>query len=430
VLALQGIPARLERQQFPRRGMQRHGNPGTRGVQQADGLVGQLTGRDVPMGQVNRGTHRFVEQCHPMVLGDCGCQASQHVHGRRRLRLRHLQHLEPPCESGVLFDVLLVFRPRGGTDHAKGTPRQRWFEKIGGVACAGLTACPDQGMDFIHEQDHRHRGIRSLPEHGFQTRLELAPHTGTGKQGPHIQTQDAHPTQARRHLSAHNSEGQAFDHRRLAHPGLAREQGVVLAAAQQDVHHGADFLLAPDHWVDPPFSRERGQVRTIPGEHGLALGLRMQRVAGLPRQRRLPIGGFVRHRSVFTRAANGQRKFLRHLGHGNTLEGGRNAQQHASQFRGLKHAPQQPGATNTLITHHQTGKYPSSLNGQLDHMAKIIDSSRTRGQMAQGHGEIPFNLRAIQRVVRDQAMKVAIGYLPELMQPMHHFHVRIASQLG
>jgi len=49
----------------------------------------------------------------------------------------------------------------------------------------------------------------------------------------------------------------------LADPGLAGQQWVVLAPAQQDVHHGADFVLAANDRVDlagPGAPRQVGAI--------------------------------------------------------------------------------------------------------------------------------------------------------------------------
>src|SRR3989304_4220123 len=42
----------------------------------------------------------------------------------------------------------------------------------------------------------------------------------------------------------------ALDDRRLADAGLANQDGVVLRAARQDLHHAAHFVVAADHRIE------------------------------------------------------------------------------------------------------------------------------------------------------------------------------------
>ena len=56
--------------------------------------------------------------------------------------------------------------------------------------------------------------------------------------------------QHRRDVALRDAQREAFHHRRLADARLAHQNGVVLAAAGQDVHHLADFEIARQHRVD------------------------------------------------------------------------------------------------------------------------------------------------------------------------------------
>src|SRR5205807_470044 len=54
--------------------------------------------------------------------------------------------------------------------------------------------------------------------------------------------------------------GQSLDHRGLAHPGLADQDGVVLRPPREDLHDPLDLGLAPDHRVELALGRQLGQV--------------------------------------------------------------------------------------------------------------------------------------------------------------------------
>jgi hypothetical protein len=57
------------------------------------------------------------------------------------------------------------------------------------------------------------------------------------------------------HVVLRDAPGQAFGDGRLAHPGFAHQQRVVLAAAAQHLDDALDFVLAPDQRVDLAVTR-------------------------------------------------------------------------------------------------------------------------------------------------------------------------------
>jgi hypothetical protein len=72
-------------------------------------------------------------------------------------------------------------------------------------------------------------GWPAFVDHAAQALLELALHAGAGLQQADVQRQQLHVLELRRHVAARDAQGKAFDHRRLAHAGLARQERVVLA---------------------------------------------------------------------------------------------------------------------------------------------------------------------------------------------------------
>ncbi len=71
---------------------------------------------------------------------------------------------------------------------------------------------------------------------------------------------DGDVAQRRRDVTGGDARGEALDDGRLADAGLAGEDRVVLAAAQQDVDHLADLEVAAEHRVDLAVAGGLGEV--------------------------------------------------------------------------------------------------------------------------------------------------------------------------
>ena len=258
-----------------RRGALSEGHLGAGGVEHADGLVGQLAAADVAGRETNRLGDGFVEQAHLEVGFHQRRQATQHGSGNGLARLLDLHHLEAARQRGVFLEVLLVFTPGGGGDGPELATRQCRLEQVGGVALPGRAAGADHGVGFVDEQDDRMRALLDLADHVLQAVLELALHARPGLQQPHVEHVNLHALQRRRHAAFGDAQGEALDHRGLADPGLAGEDGVVLAPAHQDVDNLANLGLAADDRIELAFARTR---REVEGE--LVEGWRLRQLGG------------------------------------------------------------------------------------------------------------------------------------------------------
>lgn len=89
------------------------------GVEQRDGLVGQLARGNVAMREPHGRFDRLVEQLHAVMAFEHGRHAAQHAHGLRLVGFVNLHHLKAPRERGIFLDVLLVLRPRRRADGAR-----------------------------------------------------------------------------------------------------------------------------------------------------------------------------------------------------------------------------------------------------------------------------------------------------------------------
>ena len=126
--------------------------------------------------------------------------------------------------------------------------RQGRLEDVGGIYRAFRRASPDQGMQFVNEQDRV--AVFDLGDDFFQPLLELAAIFGARDERPDVQLQDALANQRLRHFAGDDTLGQAFNDGRLANTRFADQGGIVLAAPRQDLDHALDFFLAPDHRIE------------------------------------------------------------------------------------------------------------------------------------------------------------------------------------
>ena len=233
---------------------------GARGVEHADGFVGQLAAADVTRRKAHGLGDGFVDEAHVEVLFHQRRHTAQHGRGNGFARLFDLHHLKAPRQGRVFLEVLLVLAPRGGGHGAQLAAGERGFEQVGGIALAGLAPGADHRVRFVDEQDDRVGALLDLVDHILQAVLELALHARAGLQQAHVERVQLDALQRRRHITGCDAQCEPLDHRRLAHPRLAGEDRVVLAPPHQDVDHLPDLGLAADHRVELPGLGAAGEV--------------------------------------------------------------------------------------------------------------------------------------------------------------------------
>ena len=243
-----------------RDGVQANGHPGAGGVEQADRLVGQLPGRDVAMRELDRALDGFLEDPHAVVLLQDAGESPHHPNGDFLGGLLDLHDLEPAGQCRVLLEVLLVLGPGGGRDRAQLAAGERRLEQVGRVALPGRASGPDHGVCLVDEENDRNRRGLDLGDDLLEPVLELALDSGAGLKQAKVEGAQDHVLERGRHVALGDPPRQALDHGRLADAGLAGQDRVVLAAADEDVHHLADLGLTPDDRIDLPLLRASGQV--------------------------------------------------------------------------------------------------------------------------------------------------------------------------
>ena len=107
-----------------------------RRIQNADRLVGQLAVGQIAVRELDRRRQPLIQNAHVVMLLQHRDQAAQHHQALGFGRLFHLHHLEAPRQRRIFFEVLLVFRPRGGGDGAQFAARQRRLQQVGRIVLA------------------------------------------------------------------------------------------------------------------------------------------------------------------------------------------------------------------------------------------------------------------------------------------------------
>ena len=193
-------------------------------------------------------------------------QALQDLDGVGDGRLLHLDRLEAPLEGGVLLEVLAVLVEGGGADRLQLAPSQHRLEDGGGVDGTLGRAGAHQGVQLVDEQHDVATGADLLQDL-LQALLEVAAVAAPGHQGAEVEGVELLALQRLGHVVGHDPLGQALDDGGLADAGLADEDGVVLGAARQHLHHPLDLLLAADDRVELALAGELGQVAAELVEH-------------------------------------------------------------------------------------------------------------------------------------------------------------------
>src|SRR5690606_12158944 len=152
-------------------------HPQTRGrfVDEVDGLVGQETRGDVPVGQCRRRDEGGVGDAHTVVYLVALLGATQDSDGVLDTRLPDEDLLEATFESRVLLDVLAVLVEGRGTDQPQLTAGEHRLDHVAGVhrRVAGRAGA-DDGVELVDESDDLPGRFLDLVEHGLEAFLELA----------------------------------------------------------------------------------------------------------------------------------------------------------------------------------------------------------------------------------------------------------------
>ena len=96
-----------------------------------------------------------------------GSQSLEHVHGYFSIRLLYQNRLEPALQRRILLNISAVLVLGSGSQALKLAPGKGRFHQVGGVDSPFGSACADQGMYLVNEQDYLALSLFDLVHHGL-----------------------------------------------------------------------------------------------------------------------------------------------------------------------------------------------------------------------------------------------------------------------
>src|SRR5207249_2886111 len=157
--------------------------------------------------------------------------------------------LEAAFEGRVLLDVLAVVVEGSGTDALELAAGERRLEDVRGVDSAFGSACTDEHVHLIDEEDAV-AGALELFDNLLQALLELAAVLGAGDERANVQRDETAVEEHLGDFAARNALREGLDDGGLADAGLPDKDRVVLGAAREDLYDALDLLLAADDGVE------------------------------------------------------------------------------------------------------------------------------------------------------------------------------------
>ena len=174
-------------------------------------------------------------------------------------RLLDLDRLEAALEGGVLFEVLAVLIERRRTDRLELAAGEHRLQDRGGVDRPFGGTRTHERVELVDEQDDVAPGP-DLFEDLLQPLLEVAPVPATGDQRPEVERVELLALERLGDVVLDDLLGKTLDDGGLANARLSDENGVVLRAPGQDLHHALDLPVTTDHGIELVLTSQLRQV--------------------------------------------------------------------------------------------------------------------------------------------------------------------------
>ena len=375
-------------------------------VEHVDGAVGQARIAQMPARELRRRAQGAVGERHPVVLFVTGPQPGQDLDRFVDARLFEDHALQPARQCAVALD-LLEFVERRRADQPQVAGRQQGLDQHREVhRAAGGGPRPDGGVHLVDEQDG-HRPAGEGIDDRLEAFLEVAPEARAREQRGGVEGEDLGPSQPRGHVVVQQPARQPFGEGGLAHPGVADEHRVVLAAAAKDLQSAPQLVATTDQGVEPALAGAVGQVD----------GERRQRVA----RGRGAVACRPRRRGLFGAVRVGRRRRLRdpvrdvvqHVQPGDVL---RLQQFGRIRFRLLQDGGQQVAEADLVLAralHVEDRRLQDALERQgllrlalpallvlLEVVEEGVEGVPQRGQVAAAGGEQPLPVGVVRQHVQ------------------------------
>ena len=285
--------------------------------------------------------------------------AAQHIAGAIYRRLVNGNRLKPPGHRWVFFEILGVFHPGCRPNRAQSAARKGGFQQVRGVAGTSGSARTHQGVNFVDEQNDRSRAGLHFVNHRPQTLFKFTFHAGPSLQQPKIKHEQLVSLQFRRHIARGQTLGKAFDNGSFTNASLARQDRVILAAAQQNVDDLANFFVAANNWIHLPAGGNFGHVHRKPRQRCCATNAPCRRTTpGRPANTCAIHRAHVFFVAVFPcRPRLGYQAFYVDF-----VENFRNLRQFCARFLILQNRHQNMAGANLRFCEHQSGIAPAVIH--------------------------------------------------------------------
>ena len=244
---------------------------GTGFVNQIDGLVGEETVSNIPLGEQHRLAQDAIGDGHTVELLIVVGDAPQNLQRVLHVGLVDGDGLETALESRVLLDMLAVFIEGGGADDLNLAAGEGGLQNIGGVHAALGIPCAHDVVDFIDDEDDVAR-LANLLNEALHAAFKLTTELGACHKGGQIEKKDLLITELEGHFPLDDALGKTLGDGGFTYAGLTDEAGIVLLTAIENLHHTLDFLFAADDGVQLALAGALREVDAVVIEE-LALGL-------------------------------------------------------------------------------------------------------------------------------------------------------------
>ena len=222
---------------------------GTHLVHGVDGLVGECTVGDVTFCELHARCDGILGIVHMVVLLVAVLDVLQNLKGLLAVGGLYHHFLEPTLKCTVFLNAVAVLVERGGADALDGATGEGGLQDVGGIHRTWCRAGANDGVHLVDEHDDVGTLLQLLDE-GLDTLLELASVFRSCHHRGEVKAHKALVEEYRRGVVLHDELGKPFHNGTLAHTGLSDENGVVLLAAAENLHHTLHLMLSAHNGVE------------------------------------------------------------------------------------------------------------------------------------------------------------------------------------
>ena len=228
-------------------------------VKGVDGLVGELSVRDISLGERHASLQSLVGVSHMVVMLISATYISEDLQCLLLCGRFHENLLESTFQSPVFLNAVAVFVQRGGTDTLNNSPGEGRLHDIGGIHGAWSASGSHESVNLVDKYNNVGIGFQLL-EQRLQAFLKLSAVFCSCHNGCHVEIDNALVVEQRRGLLVGYHLSQTFHYGTLADSRFTYEHGVVLLSPAQYLHYSQNLPFASHHRVERTTCGSFGEV--------------------------------------------------------------------------------------------------------------------------------------------------------------------------